>query len=91
MASYAEFGGIPCSVGAPFWAPPTATAATLPWPDVWLGHFSGGHPYESAPRFIDWVDEKICFPARIDCQAWMSKMRRAYHHPEGYWTCMLLR
>src|ERR1700724_2508292 len=40
-ANYWE-NGVPCSIGAPFWAPPMATAAVLPWRSVWLGHFSGG-------------------------------------------------
>jgi len=87
-------GAFPCSVGAPFWAPPAATAEELPWRSVWLGHFSGGRPYKD-PYFgltlIDWLDLKICFPARHTCEAWVKDLRRAYHQPEGYWTCLLLR
>jgi hypothetical protein len=86
--------GIPCSAGAPFWAPPAATAEELPWPSVWLGHFSGGRPYWD-PYYdltlIDWLDLKVCFPARRACEAWVNGLRRAYHQPEGYWTCLLLR
>ena len=85
--------GVPCSIGAPFWAPPMATAAVLPWRSVWLGHFSGGRPYAAGngQTLIDWRDEKVCFPARQQCQAWIRSLRRAYHRPEGYWTCLLLR
>ncbi len=86
-------GGIPCSVGAPFWAPPAATAAELPWPSVWLGHFSGGRPYQDAfgLTLVDWLDEKVCFPSRSACNAWVKNLRRAYRRPEGYWTCLLIR
>jgi hypothetical protein len=86
-------GGVPCSVGAPFWAPLAATAAVLPWRSVWLGHFSGGRPYADGTgrTFVDWRDEKLCFPAQQQCQAWVHSLRRIYHRPEGYWTCLLLR
>lgn len=89
----AQVVGIPCSAGAPFWAPPAATAAELPWHSVWLGHFSGGHPYQDAfgLTLVDWLDEKVCFPSRSTCYAWVSHLRRAYHRPEGYWTCLLIR
>jgi hypothetical protein len=90
---YLETPGVPCSVGAPFWAPPEATAADLPWRSVWLGHFSGGRPYADGYglTLVDWKDEKVCFPSRQQCQAWVRGLRRAYHRPEGYWTCLLLR
>lgn len=92
-AEYSPGSGVPCSVGGPFWAPPEATAAVLPWRSVWLGHFSGGRPYSDGygRTLIDWRDEKFCFPARRECQAWVRDLRRAYHRPEGYWTCLLLR
>ncbi len=87
------FPGVPCSAGAPFWAPPAATAAILPWPSVWLGHFSGGRPYTDrlGQTLVEWRDEKVCFPLRQQCQAWVRALRRAYHRPEGYWTCLILR
>lgn len=85
--------GVACQVGAPFWAPPAATAEDLPWASVWLGHFSGGRHFEdgNGQTFIDWRDDKVCFPSRQMCQAWIASLRRAYHRPEGYWTCLLLR
>jgi hypothetical protein len=88
-----DYGGHPCSVGAPFWVPPAATADELPWRFVWLGHFSGGRPYKDVTglTLIDWLDEKVCFPSRRPCQDWIARLRRAYHRPEGYWTCLLLR
>jgi hypothetical protein len=90
---YMVSGGVPCAVGAPFWAPPAATAADLPWPSVWLGHFSGGRPFinDYGQYLIDWRDERLCFALRRECQAWIRGMRRAYHRPEGFWTCLLLR
>jgi hypothetical protein len=90
----ADFAGIPCSAGAPFWAPPAATAEELPWRSVWLGHFSGGRPFEDpyyGLTLIDWLDVKVCFPARRACEAWVKRLRSAFHRPEGYWTCLLLR
>jgi hypothetical protein len=89
----ADGGGVPCSAGAPFWAPPAATAAELPWRSVWLGHFSGGRPYQDAfgLTLVDWLDEKVCFPSQGACHSWVNNLRRAYHRPEGYLTCLLLR
>ncbi|MGB6177131.1 MAG: hypothetical protein WBF43_12530 [Methylocella sp.] len=85
--------GVACSVGAPVWAPPAATAEDLPWASVWLGHFSGGRHFEvgDGQTFIDWRDDKLCFPSRQKCQAWIAGLRQAYHRPEGFWTCLLLR
>jgi len=93
VPDFLESDGVPCSAGAPFWAPPAATAAVLPWPSVWLGHFSGGRPYTDAygQTLVDWRDEKHCFPSRRLCNTWIGDLRRAYHRPEGYWTCLLLR
>jgi hypothetical protein len=89
----AQGGGISCSAGAPFWAPPAATAAELPWHSVWLGHFSGGRPYIAAfgVILVDWLDDKVCFASRSECMAWVKTLRRSYHRPEGYWTCLLIR
>ena len=91
-ADYPE-NGVPCSIGAPVWAPPTATAEDLPWASVWLGHFSGGRRFGggNGQTFVDWRDEKVCFPSRQTCLAWIAGLRRAYRRPEGFWTCLLLR
>jgi hypothetical protein len=85
--------GVACSIGAPIWSPPVVTAEDLPWASVWLGHFSGGRHFESGngQTFIDWRDDKLCFPSRQKCQAWIADLRRAYRRPEGFWTCLLLR
>jgi hypothetical protein len=89
-----DFEGVRCSAGASFWEPLAATAEELPWRSVWLGHFSGGRPYKD-PYFgltlFDWLDVKVCFPERRACEAWVKGLRHAYHRPEGYWTCLLLR
>ncbi|MCI0598459.1 MAG: hypothetical protein L0Y60_02900 [Beijerinckiaceae bacterium] len=89
----ADHAGVPCSVGAPFWEPPAATAAELPWPSVWLGHFSGGRHFTNAygVTLVDWRDEKVCFPTQRECLAWIAGLRHAYHRPEGFWTCLVLR
>jgi hypothetical protein len=85
--------GVACSVGAPIWSPLVVTAEDLPWASVWLGHFSGGRRFEggNGQTFIDWRDDKFCFPSRQKCQAWIAGVRRAYRRPEGFWTCLLLR
>jgi len=83
--------GIPCSIGAPPFQPFFITAQTLPWPSVWLGHFAGGRPDPVFYGQIDWRDEKVCFATKATCQAWIKEMRYAFHRPEGYWTCVLLR
>ncbi len=85
--------GVACQIGAPVWSPPVATAEDLPWASVWLGHFSGGRHFEdgNGQTFIDWRDDKVCFPSRQKCQAWIAGLRRAYRRPEGFWTCLLLR
>jgi hypothetical protein len=85
--------GVACSIGAPIGSPPVVTAEDLPWASVWLGHFSGGRHFEdgNGQTFIDWRDDKLCFPSRQRCQAWIAGLRRAYRRPEGFWTCLLLR
>jgi hypothetical protein len=92
-ASSAAGVGAACGVGAPIFAPPAAKAEDLPWASVWLGHFSGGRRFEddNGQTFIDWRDDKLCFPSRQKCQDWIASLRRPYRHPEGFWTCVLLR
>lgn len=83
--------GIVCTLNDPFAR--AATAATLPWNSVWLGHFSGGRPYsDGAGRtLVAWRDEKVCFASRALCEAWVADLRRSYSDPEGDWTCLFLR
>ncbi|QBR71574.1 hypothetical protein CU048_10115 [Beijerinckiaceae bacterium] len=85
--------GVPCRAGGPFWGPILPTAEQLPWASVWLGHFSGGRPYIDVygQALVDWREEKLCFPSRAICLDWIREMRRAFHRPEGFWTCLLLR
>ena len=62
------------------------------WPSVWLGHFSGGRVstgYGQAD--LDWVDKHYCFPSKRNCDAWVGSLRRRFHRPEGFWTCLPLR
>jgi hypothetical protein len=85
--------GVPCSIGQPFWEPSDITAEELPWRSVWYGHFSGGRPFVDpyGRTMTDWRDEKICFASKSHCQSWVKALRSAYHRPEGYWTCLMLR
>ncbi len=71
-----------------------AAAPTLPWQSVWLGHFSGGtssYDQQIGRIALTWVDQKLCFPSAEACNAWIAPLRSAYHRPESYWTCLLLR
>ncbi len=64
------------------------------FPSVWLGHFTGGASAYSGPGgsiLLDWRDEKLCFPTRRSCDRWIGGMRRDFHHPEGYYTCLVIR
>lgn len=64
------------------------------FPDVWRGHFTGGASAYSGVGgsiLLDWRDEKLCFPSRRSCDRWVSGMRRDFHHPEGYYTCLIIR
>ena len=61
---------------------------------VWLGHFSGGYSHYigvGGPIVLDWRDEKKCFPSRRTCDRYMAGMRRDFHRPEGYFTCLPIR
>jgi hypothetical protein len=65
---------------------------SLPWQNVWLGHFSGGrYTRTTEASFLDWKNENVCFPSRASCNRWISANRRAFHQPEGYWTCLPIR
>ena len=61
---------------------------------VWLGHFSGGYSHYigvGGPIVLDWRDEKLCFPSRRTYDHYMTTMRRDFHRPEGYFTCLVIR
>jgi hypothetical protein len=87
------YGGVACSIGQPFWVPSKETAETLPWAAVYLGHFSGGRPYQDPDgrTLIDWRDEYVCFPTSGQCRAWVRESYKTHHRPEGYRACLLLR
>ena len=64
------------------------------FPTVILGHFTGGYSHyvgEGGPIVLDWRDEKLCFPSNRSCNHYISEMRRDFHRPEGYFTCLPLR
>lgn len=83
--------GVACTLDDPFTL--AAAAATLPWPSVWFGHFSGGRPYTDGTgrTLVDWRDERVCFATQGQCEAWIADRRRSYSDPEGDWTCLFLR
>jgi hypothetical protein len=78
--------GVPCIFED--WGPTIA----LPWPSIWLGHFAGGHFIKTAyGPFLEWKDEKVCFPSKAWCNRWIATNRRIFHRPEGDWTCLPIR
>lgn len=75
--------GVPCE------APEVQTFRS-----VWLGHFTGGYSHYLGPGesiVLDWRDEKLCFPSRGTCNRHVAVMRRDFHRPEGYFTCLPIR
>lgn len=64
------------------------------FPSVWQGHFTGGYSHALGPGLpvaLDWRDETLCFPSRRACNGYMRVMRRDFHRPEGYFTCLPIR
>jgi len=83
IAAAVPAGGVPCE------APVVQT-----FESVWLGHFSGGYSHYLGPGesiVLDWRDEKLCFPTRASCNRHVLAMRRDFHRPEGYFTCLPIR
>ena len=77
------FDGIACADGAP-----------PQWRSVWLGHFQGGisaYDVTVGQTALAWVDRKMCFPSQRTCGAWVRSLRREFHRPIGYFTCLPLR
>ncbi len=73
---------------------PCQDPAVQVFPSVWLGHFSGGYSHYLGPGqqiVLDYRDEKLCFPSRISCNRYIAAMRRDFHRPEGYFTCLPIR
>lgn len=64
------------------------------FPSVWRGHFTGGYSHYLGPGHtiaLDWRDETLCFPSRGTCGGHIAAMRRDFHRPEGYFTCLPIR
>ncbi len=75
--------GVPC--GAP---------VVRSFPSVWQGRFQGGYAHYvgvGGPVVLDWRDERLCFPDRGSCRRHVDDMRRDFHKPEGYFTCLPIR
>ncbi len=94
LGPYAEPGYVapPPTEGVPCVFEEGGPDIVLPWRSVWLGHFSGGRFAPAAyGTELNWKDEKVCFPSQGSCNRWISANRRAFHHPEGFWTCLPIR
>lgn len=64
------------------------------FPAVWQGRFQGGYAHyvgEGGPVVLDWRQERLCFPDRGSCRRYIADMRRDFHRPEGYFTCLPIR
>ena len=73
---------------------PCESTVVQSFPSVWLGHFSGGrsfYPWPGSAIALDWRDEKLCFPSQSTCNRYVHAMRRDFHRPEGYFTCLPIR
>ncbi|VVB49654.1 hypothetical protein RHCH11_RHCH11_03872 [Beijerinckiaceae bacterium RH CH11] len=73
---------------------PCEAPAVQAFDSVWLGHFSGGYSHYLGPGeaiVLDWRDEKLCFQTKASCDRYMRVMRRDFHRPEGYFTCLPIR
>ena len=73
---------------------PCEAPAVQAFDSVWYGHFSGGYSHYLGPGesiVLDWRDEKLCFPTKASCDRYMRVMRRDFHRPEGYFTCLPIR
>ncbi len=81
-------------IAAPVEGLPCDNAAVHAFPSVWLGHFSGGYSHYLGPGqqiVLDYRDEKLCFPSQRSCNRYLAEMRRDFHRPEGYTTCLPIR
>ena len=61
---------------------------------MWQGRFQGGFSHyvgEGGPVVVDWRQERLCFPDRGSCRHYIADMRRDFHRPEGYFTCLPIR
>jgi hypothetical protein len=88
-AAAVDLSRVPDAVGVACDSP----AATA-FESVWLGHFTGGfsrHLGPGLPVVLDWRDETLCFPTRRGCERHIGVMRRDFHRPEGYFTCLPIR
>lgn len=73
---------------------PCDSAEAKAFDSVWLGHFTGGYSHHLGPGLpvvLDWRDEKLCYASRRSCDRALSGMRREFHNPEGYFTCLPIR
>ncbi len=91
------FGGpdviaVPASAGVACLFEEGAPVISLPWRSIWLGHFSGGASQQTTyGQPLIWKNENVCFPSHASCNRWIHANRRAFHNPEGHWTCLPIR
>lgn len=79
----------PPSEGVPCGAPVVRSFSA-----VWQGHFQGGYSHYvgvGGPIVLDWREERLCFPDQGSCRRYIADMRRDFHRPEGYFTCLPIR
>lgn len=82
------------AMAAPLEGLPCESPEVHGFPSVWLGHFSGGYSHDLGPGqqiVLDYRDEKLCFPSQRSCNRYIAEMRRDFHRPEGYFTCLPIR
>ncbi|HMN71505.1 MAG TPA: hypothetical protein PKA55_06510 [Rhodoblastus sp.] len=62
-------------------------------PQVWQGHFTGGHNLAPGlqPTALDWIDTTERFASLGDCARWMRDLGRQYSRYEGWKGCLRIR
>ena len=93
-ATAADIGAEPPALDLPGEGVPCGAPVVRSFPSVWQGRFQGGYSHyvgEGGPVVLDWRDERLCFPDRGSCRRHIADMRRDFHKPEGYFTCLPIR
>ncbi len=93
-ARAADIGAEPPALDLPGEGVPCGAPVVRSFPSVWQGRFQGGYSHYvgvGGPVVLDWRDERLCFPDQSSCKHYIADMRRDFHRPEGYFTCLPIR
>lgn len=94
QAAASDIGAEPPPLDSPGEGVSCGALIVRSFPSVWQGRFQGGYSHyvgEGGPVVLDWRDERLCFPDRGSCRHYIADMRRDFHKPEGFFTCLPIR